>query len=148
MKNEIPNNYEELKKKSRNKKSWRQRLEAVNELKEYDSKQSRDIILNLALHDEVFIVKENAFRAAQAMEITKNGKPIKLHKKQKGKLDKKIEKKLTTVIKTLPEDYSFVDFKNEYKNMYPESYDLHEGNKGKSFEKWLKNMESNLSKKN
>ncbi|HDK5063755.1 TPA: HEAT repeat domain-containing protein, partial [Salmonella enterica] len=78
MRNEIPNNYEELKKKSRNKKSWRQRLEAVNELKEYDSKQSRDIILNLALHDEVFIVKENAFRAAQAMEITKNGKPIKL----------------------------------------------------------------------
>ena len=51
MRNEIPNNYEELKKKSRNKKSWRQRLEAVNELKEYDSKQSRDIILNLALHD-------------------------------------------------------------------------------------------------
>ena len=51
MRNEIPNNYEELKKKSRNKKSWRQRLEAVNELKEYDSKQSRDIILNLALHE-------------------------------------------------------------------------------------------------
>ena len=100
------------------------------------------------MHDEVFIVKENAFRAAQAMEITKNGKPIKLHKKQKGKLDKKIEKKLTTVIKTLPEDYTFVDFKNEYKKMYPESYDLHEGNKGKGFEKWLKNMESNLSKKN
>ena len=53
-------------------------------------------------------------------------------KKKKGKLDKKIEKKLTTVIKTLPEDYSFVDFKNEYKT-YPE-IDLR-GNKGKSFEK-------------
>ena len=70
-----------------------------------------------------------------------------MHKKQKGKLDKKIEKKLTTVIKTLPEDYTFVDFKNEYKKMYPESYDLHEGNKGKGFEKWLKNMESSLPKK-
>lgn len=147
MKNEIPSNYEELKKKSRNKKSWRQRLEAVNELKEYDSKQSRDIILNLALHDKVFTVKENAFRAAQAMGITKNGQPIKLHKKPKGKLDKNIEKKLTRVMKSLPEDYTFDDFKNEYQKMYPESYDLYEGNKGKSFDKWLKNVESNIPRK-
>lgn len=148
MKNEVPNNYEELKQKSKNNKSWRQRLEAIEELKEYDCKQSRDIILNLALHDEVFTVKESAFRAAQTMGITKNGKPIKLHKKKKGKLDKNIEKKLTKVVNSLPENYAFSDFKKKYQILYPESYDLYEGNKGKSFDKWLKNVESTLSKNN
>ena len=39
---ETPRNIEELKKKANNKNSWRERLSAVNVLKEYDCKQSKD----------------------------------------------------------------------------------------------------------
>lgn len=55
--NETPKNIEELRKKANNKSDWKERLEAVNELKKYDCQQSKDIITRLALHDKVFKVK-------------------------------------------------------------------------------------------
>ena len=76
MLKEVPENMEELKRKATNQSNWRERLEAVNELKNYDCEQSRSILTNLAIHDSVFAVKEAAFRAAQSMKITKNGQPI------------------------------------------------------------------------
>ena len=84
---EVPENMEELKRKATNQSNWRERLEAVNELKNYDCEQSRSILTNLAIHDSVFAVKEAAFRAAQSMKITKNGQPIRLNrtKRQFGK---------------------------------------------------------------
>src|SRR5665648_164007 len=82
--NEVPSNLEDLKKKSNNKSSWRDRLDAVNELKRYDCRQSRDIIKILALHDPVYKVMEAAFGAAQAFGITKKRKPLYLGK-EKGK---------------------------------------------------------------
>lgn len=78
--------------------NWRERLEAVNELKNYDCEQSRSILTNLAIHDSVFVVQEAAFRAAQSMKITKNGQPIRLNRKPKGNLVKGINGKLVTVL--------------------------------------------------
>ena len=51
---ETPRNIEELKKKANNKNSWRERLSAVNVLKEYDCNQSKDILARLAINDPVF----------------------------------------------------------------------------------------------
>ena len=108
---EVPENMEELKRKATNQSNWRERLEAVNELKNYDCEQSRSILTNLAIHDSVFAVKEAAFRAAQSMKITKNGQPIRLNRKPKGNLVKGINGKLVTVRNSLPEGYTLDEFK-------------------------------------
>ena len=139
MVNGVPPNIEELKKKANNQQSWRERLSAVNELKNYDCQQSRDILTRLALHDIVFCVKEAAFRATQAMGVTKNGKPIYLSKKPKGNLVKEITKKLSRVHDSLPNGYSLDDFKEAFKHMYPIAYDIYDGDKGNRFDQWLSN---------
>lgn len=88
---------EELKRMANNKCNWRERLKAVEELKNIDCQQSRDIIARLAIHDPVFKVKEAAFRIAQSFGIKKGGQDIYLGRKQKGNLVKGINKKLTNV---------------------------------------------------
>lgn len=147
MINETPRNIEELKRKARNKASWRDRLSAVNELKNFDCPQSRDILSRLAIHDLVFAVKEAAFRAAQSMGVQKNGKPIFLGRKPKGNLIDGINKKLTRVRNSLPSDFCVEDFKESFQRLYPEAFDAYEGDKGDGFDKWLKNVISNLPKR-
>ena len=144
---ETPANIEELKRKANNQNSWRERLEAVNELKNFDCQQSRDILTRLAIHDVVFTVKEAAFRATQAMGVTKSGKPIFLGKKPKGNLIDGIMKKLTRVRDSLPEDFTLDDFKSAFQQLYPAAYDAYDGDKGKQFDKWLSNIIPTLPKK-
>ena len=79
-----PANISQLVKDANNKSSWKIRLAALNELTQYDCQQSRDVITRLALHDKVYKVKEEAFRAAQAMGITYRGNPIRLGRKDIG----------------------------------------------------------------
>ena len=86
---EVPENMEELKRKATNQSNWRERLEAVNELKNYDCQQSRSILTNLAIHDSVFVVQEAAFRAAQSMKITKNGATHSFESKTKRQFGKR-----------------------------------------------------------
>ncbi|MDE6994748.1 MAG: hypothetical protein K2P41_10065, partial [Lachnospiraceae bacterium] len=109
MTKEVPASIEELKRMANNQNSWRERLAAVEQLKNYDCQQFRDILTRLAIHDVVFKVKEAAFRAAQAMGVTKNGKPIYLGKKPKGNLIDGINKKLTRVRDSLPDGFSIDD---------------------------------------
>lgn len=139
----VPDNINELKTKANNKSSWRERLSAVNVLKEYDCVQSKDILARLAINDPVFKVKEKAFRAAQALGVTSHGKPIYLGKRKKGNLVKGINKMLEKVRNSLPDDYSFEDFKSEFQKRYPKAYDVYEGSK-KDFDGWLKKSEANL----
>lgn len=142
-----PDNIKELKRMANNQNSWRDRLAAVEQLKNYDCQQSKDILTRIALHDIVFTVKEEAFRAAQSMGVTKNGKPIYLGKKPKGELIKGITKKLTIVKDTLPDEFSLDEFKEAFKKLYPGVYDAYEGDKGNRFDKWLTNVTSSLPKK-
>lgn len=146
MVNEIPENIEELKKKANDKSNWRARLEAVNMLKEYDCQPSRDILARLAIHDNVWTVKEAAFRGAQALHVTYGGKPIKLNRKPKGDLIKGINEKLVKVRKTLPEEFTFEEFKTAFQAKCPIEYDTYEGDKGEGFDKWLANVIKNLPK--
>ena len=134
-----PKNIEELKQMANNQYSWRDRMVAIEQLKKYDCQQSKDILTRLAIHDAVFKVKEAAFRAAQRMGITKNGKPLYLGKKPRGNLVKDINKKLTHVRDNLSDEFSFDEFKAEFKKLYPIAYDIYEGDKDKRFHKWLSN---------
>lgn len=134
-----PKNIEELKQMANNQYSWRDRMVAIEQLKKYDCQQSKDILTRLAIHDAVFKVKETAFRAAQRMGITKNGKPLYLGKKPRGNLVKDINKKLTHVRDNLSDEFSFDEFKAEFKKLYPIAYDIYEGDKDKRFDKWLSN---------
>ena len=147
MKKEALSNIEELKRMANNQNSWRARLATINQLKNYDRQQSRDTLTRLAIHDIVFTVKEAAFRAAQSMGITKNGKPLYLGKKPKGNLINGINKKLAHVIDSLPEGFSLEEFKVAFQRQYPAVYDAYEGDKGKRFDKWLENVISSLPKK-
>ena len=79
-----PTNISELKEKANTKDNWKVRLEAVNELAQYDSQKSRHILTELVKNDRVFAVKEAAFKAAQAMGITEKGQPLELKRKGLG----------------------------------------------------------------
>lgn len=143
----VPANIDELKRMANNQNSWRERLAAVEQLKNYDCQQSRDILTRLAIHDVVFKVKEAAFRAVQTMGVTKNGKPIYLGKKPKGNLIDGINKKLIHVRDSLPDGFSIDDFREAFKKLYPAAYDAYEGDKGAQFDKWLGNVIPSLPKK-
>jgi len=138
--NEVPSNLEDLKKKSNNKSSWRDRLDAVNELKRYDCRQSRDIIKILALHDPVYKVMEAAFGAAQAFGITKKRKPLYLGKKKKGNLVEGITKILVRVRNSFEGEFCVQDFKEKFKGIDPRTYDTYEGEMGDGFDEWLENV--------
>ena len=144
---EVPSNIEDLKKKSNNKSSWRDRLDAVNELKKYDCRESRDIITRLALHDPVYKVVEAAFQAAQAFGITKKGKPFYLGKRKKRNLDESIIKILVGVRASLEGEFSIQDFKEKFKAMDLKTYDMYEGEMGDGFDEWLNNVVTSLPKK-
>lgn len=144
---EVPSNIEDLKRKSNNKSSWRDRLDSVNELKRYDCRESRDIITRLALHDPVYKVVEAAFQAAQAFGITKKGKPFYLGKRKKRNLDESIIKILVGVRESLEGEFSIQDFKEKFKAMDLKTYDMYEGDMGDGLDEWLRNALSFLPKK-
>ncbi|MCS6261050.1 HEAT repeat domain-containing protein [Shewanella baltica] len=145
---EVPENIDELVKDANRMHSWETRLAALNELRKYDCQQSRDVIIRLALHDKVYKVKEEAFRASQALGLTKNGKPIQLGKKNIGykqsdfitlfqriKRDKKMDK------------FDLVIFKEAFKTLNPEMLDVMSFEKGSKLDSWIESIFNGLPKK-
>ena len=63
---------------AKDKTSWKNRIKALKEMQEIDFPQKKDLITQMAIHDKVFSVKEEAFRLAQSLGYKKNGKPIYL----------------------------------------------------------------------
>jgi hypothetical protein len=92
FKDETPGNIKELVKKAGDKTSWKNRLEAINEFSKWRCQQSVDVVTQLALHDKVYKVKDEAFRVAQAFGVKKNGKNIYLGKKEKSSSNSEIIK--------------------------------------------------------
>lgn len=135
-----PENINELIKMAGDKTSWKKRLVAVNELKKWDCQQSRDVLTRLALHDLVFKVKEEALKATQPLGITKNGKPLQLRKKPKGHLIKDINKKIYSVDNRMEGEFELNRFKEKFKLLYPEAYDVYEFEKGNNFNQWILNV--------
>lgn len=142
-----PENIEELKKLANDKTSWRNRLRAVETLKHYDCQKSRDIVTRLAINDLVFTVKEAAFRAAQGFGVTSKGKPIYLGRKPKGHLIKDINKKLEKVRNSFSGEFTLDEFKVKFRAMYPEAYDVYDGDRGNKMDEWISNVLKSLPKK-
>lgn len=147
IKKETPVNINDLVKMAGDKTNWRKRLEAVNQLKNWDCQKSRDVLTRLALHDLVFKVKEEALRASQPFGITKNGQPLKLNRKPKGHLIKDINKKLYKVDDALKEEFEVTKFKETFKQLYPEAYDVYEYEKSNKFDEWIINILKSKPKK-
>ena len=68
------NDFQYIIKKAKDKTSWKNRFEALREMKSCDFEQKKDLIIQMALHDRVFAVKEEAFRIAQSLGYKKHGK--------------------------------------------------------------------------
>lgn len=144
---ETPENINELVSKAGDKTSWNNRLDAVQELGKYDCQQTRDVITRIALHDRVFKVKETAFRIAQGLGITKNGKPIFLGKKDIGYKPSDFKKIFQRVKReSKMDDFDLKTFKEKFKSINPEMYDVLTYEKGNKFDNWIENSYKSLPK--
>ncbi|NOQ29683.1 MAG: HEAT repeat domain-containing protein [Helicobacteraceae bacterium] len=145
---ETPDNINQLVKEAGLKDNWEARLSALDELKKYDCTQSRDVILRLALHDKVYKVKEEAFRASQILGIEKNGNPIHLGRKDIGYKVKDFTKIFSRVKKDKTmDDFNLSIFKETFKILNPEMYDVMKFEKGNKFDSWIESSYSSLPKK-
>ena len=145
---ETPENINELMKQAGLTSDYKARLSALKELKKYDCKESRDVITKLALFDKVFKVKQEAFKAAKALGIEKNGKAIKLGKKNIGyKLEDFIKIFLKIKETKAMETLDLNLFKKALKTLDPEMYDVMRFEKGDKFNSWVKTSYNCLPKK-
>lgn len=134
MNSELPPNYEELKKSANRTSSWRDRLNAVEELGQWKHEKIFDILKHRLNSDEVYKVQEAAFHKLKGF-----GEDVQLPSKKEGELVKGITKILVRIKKSLPEDHTYEEFKEKFKKMRLDVYDTYEGDKGADFETWLEN---------
>lgn len=128
--------------------SWKQRLEALNIIKDYDCQERKDVVLRLALHDKVYKVKEEAFRVAQSLGLTKNGEPIFLGKKDIGYKLSDFTKKFQRIKRELQmDDFQLEVFKEKFMLVDPEMFDVMLYEKGQKFDIWIQNTYQCLPKK-
>ena len=138
----LPENYEELKKQASRTSNWRDRLDAVEELGQWQNKQVINVLTHMLKEDAVYKVQEAAFR-----KLKKFGEDVQLPPREKGDLIKGVNKILLRIKKSLPEDHSYKEFKEKLKKMRLDVYDTYEGDKGADFDKWLENMWMSVSKR-
>ncbi|MNC18410.1 hypothetical protein D3C75_663110 [compost metagenome] len=129
---ELPENYEELKKAAGRSADWRARLAAVEELGNWNHKQVIDILNRLMISDPVYTVQEAAYKKLNAF-----GEDVKVPSKNKAELFRGISKIVLRIKKSLPRDHSYEEFKEKLKKMRIDVYDAYEGEKGEDFDKWL-----------
>ena len=142
VKGALPENYEELKKQANRTSNWRDRLDAVEELGQWQNKQVIDVLTRMLEEDAVYKVQEAAYR-----KLKKFGEDVQLPPRKKGDLIKGVNKILLRIKKSLPEDHSYKEFKEKLKKMRLDVYDTYEGDKGADFDKWLENMWVSVSKR-
>lgn len=129
---ELPENYEELKKAAGRSADWRARLAAVEELGNWKHKQVIDILNRLMISDPVYTVQEAAYKKLSAF-----GEDVKVPSKNKAELFRGISKIVLRIKKSLPRDHSYEEFKEKLKKMRIDVYDAYEGEKGEDFDNWL-----------
>lgn len=133
VKSELPANYEELKKAASRTSSWRDRLDAIDELGKWKSKQTIDVLKGRMANDPVYKIQKIAFHKLQAF-----GEDVVLPPQKKGELIKDATKIFKRIKKSLPEGHSYEDFNEKLKKMRLDVYDAYEGEKGTDFDSWLK----------
>ena len=141
-KNELPANYEELKKSANRTSNWRERLDAVEELGEHEHEKVIDVLKNRMKNDAVYKVQEAAYKKLKAL-----GEDVQLPPRKKGELVKGVSKILLRIKKSLPEGHTFEEFKEKLMKMRLDVYDAYEGEKGADFDKWLESTWASLQKR-
>jgi len=129
---ELPENFEELKKAANRKASWRDRLQAVQELGEWNTAPTKKLLLHVMTDDQVFPVREAAYQ-----KLKKLGENVQQPAKNKGELFKGLNKVLVRIKKSLPEGHTFEEFKEKLQKTRIDIYDTYEGEKGAEFDPWL-----------
>ncbi|WP_066070156.1 HEAT repeat domain-containing protein [Neobacillus soli] len=140
-KSELPENYEALKKQVGRTSNWRDRLDAVEELGQWNNKKVIDVLLRIMNNDDVYKVREAAYR-----KLKKFGEDVQMPAKKKGDLIKDVTKILVRIKKSLPEGHSYEEFKEKLKKMRLDVYDTYEGDKGPDIDQWLENMWVSVTK--
>lgn len=132
---------DELVKLANNKTSWKKRLEALRQISEIDCQQRKDVVIRLAIHDKVFAVKSEACQIATKLGLTKNGKPIRLGKKNIGYKNSDFTKAFKRVKReSKMEDFDLEVFKSKFMVTNPEMYDVMSYEKKDGFDKWVENI--------
>ena len=142
IKNELPPNYEELKKSANRNSNWKERLEAIEELGQWKHKRTIDVLTHRMINDTVYKVQEAAFN-----KLEQFGEDVELPPRKKGDLIKDATKVFFRIKKSLPAGHTYEEFKEKLKNMRLDLYDTYEGDKGADFDKWLENTWMTATKK-
>jgi len=135
IKNEMPPNYDELRKAVNRASNWRLRLDTIEELGQWKHKRTIDILLHRMNNDAVYKVVEAAHR-----NLVKFGEDVELPPRNRFELIKDANKVFIRIKKSLPRDHTFEEYKEKLKNMRLDLYDTYEGDKGDEFEAWLENV--------
>ncbi|REK74810.1 HEAT repeat domain-containing protein [Paenibacillus paeoniae] len=132
---ELPENFEELKRASNRTGSWRERLNAVNELGNWDTAPTIKLLQHVLTGDQVFQVREAAYRKLKQL-----GEDVQMPAKNKGELFKGLNKILLRIKKSLPVGHTFEQFKEKLQKTRLDIYDTYEGDKGAEFDSWLREI--------
>jgi hypothetical protein len=139
LNNEVPANFEELKKSANRSSNWRERLDAVEQLGQWNDQQSINILTRILTNDAVYPIQELAYRKLKAF-----GEDVQLPPRKKGDLVKGAGKVFVRIKKSLPEGHSFEAFKEKLQKTRTDVYDTYEGDKGADFDKWLETTWASL----
>ncbi len=131
-KEEMPPNYDELKKAANRMANWKERLAAVEELGKWKTEQTTSILLNRMKNDPVYQVQEAAYDMLQNF-----GENVEMPERNEYELIKDTDKVLVRIKKSLPADHTYEDFKVKLQKMRSDIYDTYKGDKGEDFEAWL-----------
>ncbi|WP_416150436.1 HEAT repeat domain-containing protein [Salipaludibacillus sp. HK11] len=137
---ESPANFAELKKSINRKSNWRERLDAVEELGQWKTRETKELLHHSMTGDPVYRVQIAAYEKLKGLgeQVSKpeykNEDPIKGTKKI-----------LIRIKKSLPKDHSYEQFKEKVKKMRLDLYDTYEGDKGDNFDQWLEETWASLS---
>ncbi|TWT25095.1 HEAT repeat domain-containing protein [Planomicrobium sp. CPCC 101110] len=141
-KNNLPPNYEELKKAANRTANWKERLAAVEELGKWKSEQTIDLLTHRMEHDPVYQVQEAAYDALKNF-----GENVHLPERKTRELIKDTSKVLLRIKKSLPADHSFEDFKTKLQKTRVDIYDTYKGDKGADFDQWLEDQWKSMPSK-
>ncbi|SOC42643.1 HEAT repeat domain-containing protein [Ureibacillus acetophenoni] len=132
FKTDLPENYEALKKQANYTSSWRNRLDAVEELSKYKNEKVIDLLKNRMQNDTVYKVQLAAYDSLVAF-----GEDVEKPLPARFDIIKGTDKIFLRVKKSLPKDHSVAEFADKLKRMRLDVYDAYEGDKGAQFLQWL-----------
>ncbi|PSL41357.1 HEAT repeat protein [Planomicrobium soli] len=141
-KNNLPPNYDDLKKAANRTANWKERLAAVEELGKWKSEQTIDILTHRMEHDPVYQVQEAAYDALKNF-----GENVHMPERKTRDLIKDTSKVLLRIKKSLPADHTYEEFKTKLQKTRVDIYDTYKGDKGADFDQWLEDQWKSMPSK-